>query len=118
MCTVQCNKEKRVYATRHKFRCSRPYIFATQCRRPLIFQFMNSVRANSLSLKCQSFTPSGYKDIGIRTFEFVAKSEFLYAYFVVCNLYIQCKGLVAASPTAAPRTASTALSSYTHIYNI
>ena len=86
---------------------------------------MNSVRANGLSLKCQSFTPSGYKDIGMRTFEFVAKSEFFYAYSVVCNLYsvvcnlyIQCKGLVAASPTAAPRTASTALPSYIHIYNI
>ena len=33
-----------------------PYIFATQCRRPWIFQALNSLR---FSLKCQRFTPSG-----------------------------------------------------------
>ena len=38
---------------------------------------MNSVRSNHLSLKYQRFTPSGYKDIGIRKFEFVAKTQFL-----------------------------------------
>jgi len=35
------------------------YIFATQCRRPFIFQTMNSVGPNNLSLKYQSFSPSG-----------------------------------------------------------
>ena len=55
-----------------------PYILATQCRRPLIFQTMNSVRLNSLSLKYNWFTPSGCKDIEIRTFEFVANTQFLY----------------------------------------
>ena len=33
---------------------------------------MNSVRSN-LSLKYLRFTPSGYKDITIRNFEFAAK---------------------------------------------
>ena len=40
----------------------------------LIFQNMNSVRSNNLRLKYQRFTPSGWKDIGIRKFEFVAKT--------------------------------------------
>ena len=38
---------------------------------------MNSVRSNNLSLKNQRFTPSDCKDIGIRTFEFVAKTQFI-----------------------------------------
>ena len=54
-----------------------PYIFATQCCWPLIFQPMNSVRLNNLSLKYQRVTLSGCKYIGIRTFEFVAKTHFL-----------------------------------------
>ena len=39
---------------------------------------MNSVRLNNLSLKYQSFTTLGCKDIGIRKFEFGAKTQFLY----------------------------------------
>jgi len=35
---------------------------------------MNSGRSNNLSLKYQRFTPSGREDIGIREFEFVAKT--------------------------------------------
>ena len=35
------------------------------CFRPLIFQTMNSVRSNSLSLKYQRFTPSGGKMWGL-----------------------------------------------------
>ena len=38
---------------------------------------MNSARSNSLSLKYHRFTPSSCKDIGIRIFEFVAKTQFL-----------------------------------------
>ena len=38
---------------------------------------MNYVRSNSLSLKYQGFPPSDSQDIGIRKFEFVAKSQFL-----------------------------------------
>ena len=44
---------------------NKPYIFATQCRRPFIFQTMNSVRSKSLSLEYQRFTPAGCKDMGI-----------------------------------------------------
>ena len=54
-----------------------PYILATRCRRPLTFQTNNSVRSNSLSLKYHRFTPSGFEDIEIRKFEFVAKTQFL-----------------------------------------
>ena len=56
---------------------SHPYIFATQCRRPEIFQNMNSVRLNSLSLEYQRFTALGCKDMRIKKFEFVAKIQFL-----------------------------------------
>ena len=61
----------------NKLGMSDSYIFATLCRRPQIFQTMNSVRSNNLSLKYQSFTTVGCKDIGIRKFEFVAKTQFL-----------------------------------------
>ena len=43
-----------------------------------MFQTMNSVRSNNVSLKYQRPTPSGCKDIGIIKFEFVAKTQFLY----------------------------------------
>ena len=36
------------------------------------------VRSNNPSLKYQKFTPSGYKDIGIKTDEFVTKTQFLF----------------------------------------
>ena len=42
---------------------------------------MNYVRSNNLSLKYQGFPPSDSQDIGIRKFEFVAKSQFLYELF-------------------------------------
>ena len=38
---------------------------------------LNSVRLINQSLKNQKSTPSGCKDIGIRKFEFVAKTHFL-----------------------------------------
>ena len=49
------------------------YIFTTRCRRTLIFQTKNDVKYNSLSLKYQKFTTSGWKDMGIK---FVAKTQF------------------------------------------
>ena len=39
---------------------------------------MNSVRLNKQSLKYQSFTASGLKNIGIRKLKFVAKTQFLW----------------------------------------
>ena len=56
-----------------------PIIFATQCRRPKIFQTMSSVRSNNVSLKYQRPTPPGWTDIGIRKSEFVTKTQFLFS---------------------------------------
>ena len=39
---------------------------------------MDSVRLSSLSMKYQRFTLSGFEDMGIRKFEFVAKTQFLH----------------------------------------
>ena len=39
---------------------------------------MNFVGLNNLSLKYQKLTQLGYKDIGIRTLEFVTKTQFLW----------------------------------------
>jgi hypothetical protein len=39
---------------------------------------MISAELNNLSLKLQRLTPTGCKDIGIRKFWFVAKTQFLY----------------------------------------
>ena len=50
----------------------------TQCRRPLIFQTINSIRSNSLGLKYQRFTTTRlqrYRDWKIK---FVATTQFLY----------------------------------------
>ena len=33
--------------------------------------------SNNLNLKCQRFTPSGSKDIGIRIFDFEANTQLL-----------------------------------------
>ena len=41
----------------------------------LTLHTMNTVRSNNLSLKNQRFTPSGFKDIWIRKFEFAAKKN-------------------------------------------
>ena len=38
---------------------------------------MNSVQSNNLSFKWQMFTPSDLKNIGIRNFKFVSKTQFL-----------------------------------------
>ena len=61
----------------HKHWFSNLYIFGTKCCRPSIFQTMNSVRSNILSLKYQRFTTSGSKDIGVWIFGFLAKSQLL-----------------------------------------
>ena len=42
-----------------------------------IFQTLNSVISNSLSLKYQRFTPSDCKNIGIRRFKFGGKNSFI-----------------------------------------
>ena len=57
------------------FKKSYPYILAT-CR-PWIFKNINSVRSNNLSFKYQRFIPTSCRDIEIRKFEVVAKTQFL-----------------------------------------
>ena len=42
-----------------------------------MFQTVNSVGPNNLSLKYQRFTSLDCKDIGIRQFEFVTKTQLL-----------------------------------------
>ena len=54
----------------HNFKFSCRYIFATQCRRTLLLQTINSVLSNNLSLKYQRFKPSGFKDIEIQQIKF------------------------------------------------
>ena len=61
----------------HKLRCSNPFNLAARFPRPLMFQTINSGRSNSLSLKYQRFTPIGCKDIGVRKWKIVAKTQFL-----------------------------------------
>ena len=56
---------------------SNHYIFGTKCWRPKIFQTMNSVRSNILSLNYQRFTTSGFSEMGFWIFEFVTKTQFL-----------------------------------------
>ena len=73
---------------------SKLYIFATQSRRPLMFQTMNSVMPNNLSLKYQRFTSSDCKDIGINQFEFLTKTQLLWSFNLVRKVY---KKLVATS---------------------
>ena len=63
----------------HKLLFSNSYIFAILCYR---LQTKISVRSNNLSLKYQKFSWLGMKDIGLRKFEFVAKSQFLYLFDV------------------------------------
>ena len=49
---------------------------------------MDLVRSDDLSLKYQRCTSSGCKDIDIRKFEFVAKTQFLYELHAVADLKI------------------------------
>ena len=58
----------------HKLLLFPSYIFATRCRRPLIFQTLISVR---LSFKCQRFFSSGFKNKVIRKGLFATNSDFL-----------------------------------------
>ena len=57
-------------------------IFLTKCGRPYMFQTKNFVSSNNLSLK------SGWIDLGIRRFEFVAKTQYLW-FFFMNNLFFQ-----------------------------
>ena len=60
-----CNVVAKEMSHCHKLKFSNHYIFATQCRRPSIFQTLISVTINNLSLKFQKFKPTGCEDKGI-----------------------------------------------------
>ena len=62
----------------HKLKMYNPYICETLCRRPLIFRTKIFVRSKGLSLKYLRFTSPYLYDIGIRKFEFVAETQFLW----------------------------------------
>ena len=53
----------KVLCNNHKYPFLNPYIIATWCRRPLIFQTVSHDGSNSESLKYQMVTPSGSKEI-------------------------------------------------------
>ena len=55
----------------------------------LIFQPMNSVRSNKLSLKYQRFTSSGCKDIGTIKSEFVGKAYCRFQCKIYFYVYIK-----------------------------
>ena len=48
---------------------SNPYIFSTQCRKPLMFQTMNSVWSNNLSLKYQVAKNRKFKTVSKTLFQ-------------------------------------------------
>ena len=63
----------------HKLKRSRPYIFATWWRKPLIFQ-TSTIWSNRIhSVKYVRSTTLGCKDTRIRKSEFVTKTQFLYS---------------------------------------
>ena len=73
----QCDPNTKELSFCNKLWFSNPYIFPTRCFSPLIFQTMNSIRSNILTLKYQRFTSSDWKDIRIRKYLCVAKTQFL-----------------------------------------
>ena len=84
-----CNIVAKELSHCQKLKFSNHYIFETQCRRPSTFQTLISVTIISLSLKFQKFKPTGCEDKGIKKFEFVAKSRFLYMHitFLVISFW-------------------------------
>ena len=68
----------------HKLYFSNLYIFATRYRRPLIFQTMNSVKSNNLSLKYHQIVKIKGLD------NFVTKTQFVIWQKLVNNLNLHC----------------------------
>ena len=62
----------------HELRFYSPYIFGTQCRKPLILQTYIIWFNRSRSLKFQKSTTLESEDIGIRISEFVSNTQFLH----------------------------------------
>ena len=71
----------------HKLWFSNPYIFETQCCKPLIFQTYIIWSNRTHSLKYQRSRTLESKDIVIRKSEFVAKTQLLWSFCLVhCGL--------------------------------
>ena len=92
MCN-KCDKMGKELSFCHKLKYSYPYIFSTHGHRPQIFQTINSVGSINLSLKHHGFTLSGCRDIEIKKFEFVAKTQVLYQTWFMCNKYSNFRSL-------------------------
>ena len=56
----------------HKLKFAKPTVVNLR-----YVNLMNSVRSNNISLKYRRPTPTGCKDIGVRKFKFVTKTQFL-----------------------------------------
>ena len=69
---IYLTQHSRAMSYCHKLGILNSFILSTICHRTLLFQTMNSARSNTLSLIYQWFKPSGYKDIRIKKYEFVA----------------------------------------------
>jgi len=61
----------------HKLGFLNPNFIKTKCRRPYIFQTMNSGGSNNVSLKYERYASSGCCDFGIIKLEFVTETQFL-----------------------------------------
>ena len=57
---------------------SNSYILPTQCRRPWIFQTINSFRSIIPSVNYQRFATSGCKDMRISKYQFLVNTQFLF----------------------------------------
>ena len=69
----------------HKFGFLNLHIFAIWCCSPLIFQTMNPVESNSLTLEYQRSTPSVCKDIEITKLWVCGKNSVTVNNIVLCN---------------------------------
>ena len=54
-----CRLDRQDLSSCHKLRFSTTILLATQCRRPKIFQTVNSIRLTNLSFKYQRYTTKG-----------------------------------------------------------
>ena len=67
----------------HKLKSSDPNFFATWWCKPMIFQTQIILSISINSLKYLRSTTLGYKDIGIRKSDFVAKTQLLYTILII-----------------------------------
>ena len=87
---LNLNFTKELSLYRHKLWVSTFYIDATQCRRPKIFQTLNSVQSNNLSFKYHWFTPSGCTDLGIKNMSLRLRLKFFFLKSHVNKVCVNC----------------------------